>query len=506
MELGRRRRRHGVGDSGVTLIVLGAVSLEMAVSARYGYHRDELYFLAAGQHPALGYVDQPPLAPMVARLASLLFSNTLVGLRVIPALLLGWLAWTSGCIARLYGGGVGSRRVAALATALCGEYLATAHLLTTTVFDFAAWAGVLWCCAHYFNDERPRWLVIAGVFAGVGLDAKWNIGFLLVALALGVALTPSARRLIDQRAALGAIVVIAAFGWPDVVWQAMHGWPNFSVFHALQGDAGHNRAVYWPAQILYTGIAATPLWVAGLRELLRVDDPVRRWRALGVASAIVLVAQFILGGKPYYGGGVFVVLFAVGAVAAERRWTRRRARSLRSMGPGSIMAALVVSGALTLPIAIPVTSARALHTVALQKINYDLAETIAWPREVDRVATVFRGLPATQRRHAVIVTGNYGEAGALERYGAQFAIPPGRVFSGANSFWLWGPPPRGATTIVAVNMDPAVLRRLFVRVRLALVYHNGLGVANDEQGIEVMVASGLRAPWSRLWPQLRDYS
>ena len=506
--MGPVRNFHGsrASDVSVGIIALGAVSLEMAVSARYGYHRDELYFLAAGQHPALGYVDQPPLAPLVARLAAALFADSLVGLRVIPALLLGWLVWTSSSIARLYGGGAHARRIAALSTALCGEYVATAHLLTTTVFDFAAWAGVLWSCAHYLDDERPRWLIAAGIFTGVGLDAKWNIGFLLVAIVCGVAVTPSARRLTDWRSTSVVVVLIAALGWPDVLWQALHGWPNISVFRALQGDASHNRAVYWPAQILYTGLAATPLWVAGLRDLFARDSPDRRWRALGVACAITLVTQFVLGGKPYYAGGVFVMLFGVGAVAVERRWTQRRVDNRPSVGPRSIIAALAVSGALTLPLAIPVASARSLHTIPLQKINYDLAETIAWPREVAQVAAVFHDLTPVQRRHAVVVAGNYGEAGALERYGEQFALPRDRVFSGANSFWLWGPPPRWATTMVAVNLEPALLHRLFARVRLVLVYRNGLGVANDEQGVEVMVATGLRVPWSRSWSAFRDYS
>lgn len=499
-------RRQGVGpvDLWVVVIVLIGVALEMAVSARYGYHRDELYFLVAGEHPALGYVDQPPMAPMAARFSSILFDNSLVGIRVIPALLLGWLAFTSASIARLLGGGVHARRIAALATVACGEYLATAHLLTTTVFDFAAWAAVLWSCVHILESGRSRWLLVAGVFAGVGMDAKWNIGFLVLALAVGFVVTPAARRLTTARTAVGAMAIVVALGWPDVLWQMLHGWPNLSVFHALQRDASHNRVVYWPAQILYTGLAATPLWVAGVVALWRRNAPDRRWRSLAVACVVVLVLQFILGGKPYYVGGLFVLLFAAGAVTLERRWIDRRPR--RSLSPTTTMVALTLSGVLSVPLAIPVLPARSLHTLALQKINYDLAETIAWTREVGRIASVLHALPRSQQRHTVIVTGNYGEAGALDRYGAHFNIPPGRTFSGANSFWLWGPPPPSATTVVAVNLDPHLLHRLFSRVRLALIYTNGLGVSNDEQGVEVMVASGMRVPWSRSWPLLKNYS
>ena len=502
------RQRHQLPsrDVGVLIIGLGGVALEMAMSARYGYHRDELYFLVAGEHPALGYVDQPPLAPLVAHWSSVLFANSLAGVRVIPALLLGWLVFTTSSMARAMGAGVTARRVAALATVLCGEYLATAHLLTTTVFDFAAWAGVLWCGVHFLTGDRPGWLVGAGVFAGVGMDAKWNIGFLVVALLVGFVATPAARALVTTRVVLATVVVALVLGWPDVVWQATHGWPNLSVFHALQLDAGHNRVVYWPAQILYTGLAAAPLWVAGLVELWRRRGPDHRWRALAIAAVVVLLAQFVLGGKPYYVGGVFVVLFAAGAVALERRWTTRRTRGLRALGPRTVMTALGLSGALTIPLAIPVLPARTLHSLALQKINYDLAETIAWPREVRQIAAVFHSLPVAEQRHGVIVTGNYGEAGALERYGHQFKIPAGRVYSGANSFWLWGPPPPSATTVVAVNVNPLLLRQGFSSVHLAFVYSNGLGVSNDEQGISVVVASGRRSPWTTLWPHYRNYS
>jgi hypothetical protein len=151
-----------------------------------------------------------------------------------------------------------------------------------------------------------------------------------------------------------------------------------------------------------------------------------------------------------------------------------------------------------------VLPARVLHTLPLQKINYDLGEEIAWPRLVALVAREYDALPAAQRRQATILTGNYGEAGALERYGPALGLP--QACSGANNFWLWGPPPADDSAAIAVNVDPALLRREFTRVRLAAVFWNGLGVSDDEQGARIYIATGLRSSWAQAWPAFRDYS
>jgi len=129
---------------------------------------------------------------------------------------------------------------------------------------------------------------------------------------------------------------------------------------------------------------------------------------------------------------------------------------------------MLACGAVGALVAIPVLPARALHTVPLQKVNYDLAETIAWPKQVALVAREYHALPAPQRRQTTILTGNYGEAGAIGRYGPGLGLP--RAYSGANNFWLWGPPPASDTAAIAVNIDPALLHREFAHVRLVATF------------------------------------
>jgi Dolichyl-phosphate-mannose-protein mannosyltransferase len=486
---------------GIAIIAAAAFAVEMAVSARYGYVRDELYFLSAGRHLAFGYVDQPPLTSLLARAAAAAGGNTLVGLRVVPALGLVALVVVTAVMSRMLGAGRTGQLLAALAAAACGEYLGSMHELTTTAPDFVCWAVTLMLVMKLLGSRDPRWWLAIGISIGVASEAKWNIAFLVAALAAGF-LATDARRLLRSRYLMAGCLIAAALAAPDLIWQAAHGWPSIDVFRALQGQAGHNRAVYWAAQVLYTGPVLVPVWVTGAVWSVR-SAAARPFRPVGIACVIAIAAQFVLGGKAYYPGAVYTFLLAAGCVPAER-WLAARRPLAGRIRPAAVLAGAMLAGAVIAgPVTLPVLPAGALHTVAVQKINYDLGEEIGWPKLVALVSREYRALPAAQRQHTTIVTGNYGEAGAIGRYGPGLGLP--RIYSGANNFWLWGPPPANGTAAIAVNLDPAFLHREFRHVRLAATFWNGLGVSDDEQGVRVYVVTGLRSSWARAWPAFRNY-
>jgi len=487
---------------GIALIAAGAFGLEMAVSARYGYVRDELYFLAAGHHLAFGYVDQPPLTPLLARISSAAGGNTLVGLRVLPALALAALVAATAAMSRLLGAGRTGRLLAAIAAATCGEYLGAMHELTTTTPDFVFWAVTLLLVMRLLASQDPRWWIAIGTCIGIASEAKWNIAFLAGALAAGLAVT-DARRLLRSRYLLLGCVIAAALAAPDVIWQAAHGWPSLDVFRSLQTEAGHNRAVYWPAQVLYTGPVLTPVWVAGLIWSLR-SAQARPFRPVALACAIAIALQFALGGKAYYPGGAYTFLLAAGCVALERRLAARKPLAARISPATRKGVAMLAGAAVAAPVTLSVLPARALHTAPLQKINYDLAETIAWPKLVALAAREYDSLPGPQRRQTTILTGNYGEAGALDRYGPGLGLP--QAYSGSNNFWLWGPPPAADSAAIVVNLNPVLLHQEFAHVRLAATFWNGLGVSDDEQGARIYIATGLKSSWAQAWPAFRDFS
>src|SRR5207244_11741498 len=203
-------------------------------------------------------------------------------------------------------------------------------------------------------------------------------------------------------------LIAAALAAPDVIWQAAHGWPALDVFRTLQTAAGHNRAGYWPGQILYTGVVLTPLWLAGALWSLR-SAASRPFRPVAIACVTVIALQFVLGGVAYYPGAAFTFLLAAGCVPLERRLAARtpparRAWPGRLVTPAVLVGAAMLAGAvLAAPVALSVLPARALHTVPLQKINYDLAESIAWPKLVALVAREYDTLPTAVRQRATIL-------------------------------------------------------------------------------------------------------
>ena len=170
----------------VLAIAAGLVVLELAVAARYGFHRDELYFLACARHLAWGYVDQPPLVPAMAKLATALVGPSVVGIRVLPALAGGAAVVFTALMARELGGGRKAQVLAALAAATSPQMLAAFHLLSTIAFDLFFWSAILLLVVRLLRTGDERLWLAVGAVAGVGLMNKFNVAFLLLGLAAGL--------------------------------------------------------------------------------------------------------------------------------------------------------------------------------------------------------------------------------------------------------------------------------------------------------------------------------
>jgi hypothetical protein len=475
--------------------VVGVVLL--VFSGRYGYHRDELYFIACGHHLAWGYPDQPSLVPLIARVMTAIDPRSLVVLRLPSDVAAAGTVFLTGVIARELGAGRSGQLVAAGSMAISSLLLGSGHLLSTETFTLTAFAALLALSLHIIRTGRNTLWPAVGVVTGVALMTNDLPVFLALALGFGVLVAGPRKVLLSPWLWLGVVIAVAIWS-PYLLWQAHHHFPELKIAKSIAaGDSG-TSAPRWqiPIQQLYLASPAlVPLWIAGLVSLLRAHK--HRWtRSFGIAYLVLLAIVIATGGKPYYLANMFPLLLAAGAqpsVDWMRRHLRWRIVWWAFAGVGVVIVALI-----TLPIE-PVGN---VHNTNIVAVNYDAGETIGWPAYVSEIAAAYRNLPPNPR--TVILAENYGEAGAIERYGAGSHLP--QVYAVQNAFWLWGPPPAAATTALALGYSRRQLDGTFIHVQPVGKLNNHVDVDNDEQGTELYACSGLREPWIKRWLQLRDYS
>jgi Dolichyl-phosphate-mannose-protein mannosyltransferase len=474
----------------------------MALSTRYGFQRDELYFLDCARHLSGGFVDQPLFGPLLARVSLSLFGVSLPGLRVWPALAAGAIVVTGGLTAREFGGGRRAQLLAAVGVATMPAVWGAAHVANTTAYEFLAWAGLALVVARIGRTGEARWWLVAGLVAGLGMADNHLMAFFALAIVAGVVLSRGVRLLLNRWFWTGAAIA-AACTVPDVWWQARHGWAAVAMTRALNGENGGpaNILAWVIGQFFLVAVVLTGVWLAGARRLWRSDRPL--WRALAWAYGLLFVVFAVTtGAKIYYLGGAYVYLIAAGAVTTDA-WLDAGVDRVRGLALATTLNSVIMA-LLVLPI-LPPGGLGPWHAM-----DSTLAETVGWPSLTDTVRTVWDSLPPAQRDDAVIFTADYSEAGAINELGRRDGLPT--AVSGQNSVWWWGPGNPHATTAVVVAPSPeaagdytAYLRRYFGQVRVAATLTNPYGVHNIESGGHVYVCTGPTRPWNLLWPRLRHY-
>ena len=491
--------RRVIAVGGVVFAVL------MALSDRYGFDRDELYFLDCARHLQASYVDQPVLAPVLAWVSLKLFGVSLPGLRAWPALAAGATVVVGGLTAREFGGTRRAQLLAAVGTATIPVLLGADHLANTTPYELLAWAALALVVVRIGWTGDCRWWLVGGLVAGLGVADDHSMSFFAIAVVIGALLSGGRKMIWNRWFAVGAAIAVA-FEVPDLWWQAQHGWATIAMTEALHREnGGLANTVPWIAgQLLIAALLLAGVSVIGLWYLWRSGRPL--WRALAWAYGLLFVLfALTAGAKTYYLAAAYVYLLAAGAVVIDG-WLQAR--------PGRLRNLLLVTGALTalaLPAALPVLPAADLART-FYKSNATPLETVGWPELVRTVDAVWTSLPPSQRASAVLYADNYGLAGAINELGREMGLPT--AVSRQNSEWWWGPGNPRASTIVAVAPGPAgggtgygaYLGQFFTSVRVAATLSNPYGIQNQQWGGHVYICTGPRRPWAQIWPQLREYT
>jgi 4-amino-4-deoxy-L-arabinose transferase-like glycosyltransferase len=473
------------------VIALVLVAMELAFSDRYGFQQDELYFLVAGHHLAFGYVDQPPLAPLLTR-ATDLFGVNPTAIRIIPALAGGAITVIAARLAAIFGAGRTGRVLAALGTASSPAIVGATHIGNTTPYDLLAWAVVTWCVATALLRDRPRWWLGAGAAAGIGLENEYLVVTLVAALVIGILATSAHRPVLATRWPwLGGVIALVIWA-PNLAWQFANGWPQLTMANALhhQNTSAGDYIGGLPGQLLYAGVLGVPLAVAGFGRLWRTRE--LRFLAVAVTLVVIYVVAWVPG-KVYYSDGLLPAVLAAGAVSAERWVTGARA-------PRAVITACAVVGVLiTVLGTLPVLPLATLHKTSQ---NHTVTDSVGWPWLTAQAAGIDASLTRAGQPPTSVYTGAYAEAGALQLYGGPYHLPP--VISAHNSYWTWGPGSASDATVLVVDAM-GQLTPYFAHCRRLGTYNPPDQVKNDWNDLPIGVCTGPVASWQALWPRLKHY-
>ncbi len=459
----------------------------LVLAPRYGFHRDELYFMTNAEHPAWGYVDHPPVTPMLGWLSQSVFGDTLFGLRALTAIVAAAIVVASAAVCAELGGGRSAATLTAVSTATTSTVLAFGHMLTTPTVDVLVWTVSIWLLCRVIRSGDTRWFVLLGVVVGVGLLNKFTV--LLAVASFGAALVtlPERRVLASRWVVMGAVVALVLWA-PNLWWQASNGWPVGELSAGIADEATENRIMAIPFQALFIGPPLAVGVAVGWWRQLR-GRALRDSRFIAVGFVVLIVLLIVTAGKPYYAAGALPALTAVAAVQLVE-WSRQHQRLV-----GSVLA---VNGVVTAAIVLPLIPASAVAGSPGVAANPEPLEMIGWPTFVDQIAAAYDDIDDGDMS-AVILTANYGEAGAIDRFGPERNMPP--AYSGHNSYAdVRQPSGSNGPVLVVGYRNPGEFLAGCVMLDPIEMPHD---IDNEEQGAPLWRCDGPRRPWDLLWPELR---
>jgi 4-amino-4-deoxy-L-arabinose transferase-like glycosyltransferase len=494
------------------VLLLAAVKLllHLAVNLRtaYGIHRDELLYLAMGRNLELWGMDFPPAIAIVAEVSRAVLGESLVALRFVPAVCGAAILVLAAAIARELGGGRFAQGLAALCVLTSPLFLRSANLLQPVVLDQLVWTAALYVLLRLCRGHGPRQWILLGLVLGLGLLTKFTVAFIGLGIAAGVLLSRLRPALRTPWPWAGAAIALTV-GAPSLVGQIRLGLPVLAQMGELRESQLERLTPFdfLAGQVLWG--PAVLLAVAGLYGLL-ASRMFRSYRAVGWSCAVAFLLLLLLEGKSYYAGPLFPTLFAGGSVLLERVPLAPAGRVLRV----AAVVALLAFGFIILPLGVPflppplmaeyarslgVAAAVRTNTGELGTLPQDFADMLGWPEQAAAVAEAYHALPEDQQRRAVLVAGNYGEAGALDFYGPRHGLP--EVVSPAGSYWFFGPGEKPGEVIITLGVPADSLRSLFDSVqRVATIGHPW--AVEEERHVTINVAKGARTTLQDLWPSM----
>jgi dolichyl-phosphate-mannose-protein mannosyltransferase len=513
MEIRAASRKYATESALVVFFSAVALLAHLLTNGRYGYFRDELYYIACARHLDFGYVDQPPLSILLLRLSQMLFGDSLFSIRLLPALAGAATVALTGAIAYELGGR-GWAVALACAASLCALFnLAVGNFFSMNAFEPLLWMGCIYLVVRVINGGSPKLWLWLGALLGLGLENKHSTVFFAAGIFAALLLAPERRHFAQKWIWLGGLIAFA-IALPNIFWQAQHHWPTYEL---LTNIAHSNKNVplspaqFIAEQVVFMDPGTLPLWLAGLFWLFASREG-RRYRALGIIYLVTLAEFIVLHGKSYYLAPAYPMLFAAGGVAAERVCAAR----VKWLKP-ALLGMVLLTGASFAPLALPILPPDKLiaymraihlqpprtetsHTAALPQV---FADQFGWEQMVGSVAHVYHHLRPEDEKRAAIFCQNYGEAGAIDFFGPKLGLPP--AISGHQNYFLWGPRDWTGEVVLVLDTNDEDEREQFASVEDLGQIVSSPWAMPFERRMHIFLCHDLKASVREFWPRVKKW-
>ena len=479
--------------------------------SRYGYFRDELYFIACSEHLAWGYVDMAPMVAWVAALSRWLLGDSLFAIRFFPVVAGAVFVWLTGLIARELGGGREARFLGQVTVIVAPVYLVIDSFLSMNAFEEVLWPLAAYLVMRIIKTGNQKLWLWFGIVAGAGLLTKHSMLFFGSAVFVGLLLTPERKAFAQRWIWISGAIALVIF-LPNLLWQVQHGWPTIELLRNVK-ETGKNVVLSPPVflfrQAFMLNFFTLPVWVAGLWFFF-FHRMGKQYRVLGWAYLVLLATFIVLEAKDYYVAPFYPVLMAAGGVVWEPLLKRRKvvfATATVVLAASGVLAAL-----LTLPLLPPERYLKLMHGLGItpprsevshtSELPQHLADQFGWVEMVEKVAAVYQSLPPDERTKACIFAGNYGQAGAIDFFGGRYGLP--KAISGHQNYFLWGPRDCGGEVLITVGEKPEDVRKSFAEVVEAVRPYHPYAMPWENRN-PICVARRPKLTIAEVWPRVKRY-
>jgi len=496
-------------------LALFKIFLFLLAGNSYGYFRDELYFLACAEHLAFGYPDHAPLSVWMTRFSREVLGDSLYAIHFLPALAGALKIVLTGWLVREFGGRHFATLLACLCVLIAPVYLATDGLLAMNAYESLFWTGCALAYVLAIKRENPRYWLLFGALAGLGLMNKHSLVFFGLAFVVGLLVTQDRRIFLDKYIWLGGAIAFLLF-LPNLIWQYQNDWATLELLRNVQ-KTGKN-VVLAPHEFVFQQIfilfpLTALVWLTGLWYLL-ADKSGKRFRSLGIAYLVTLGLMILLKAKNYYLAPIYPMLFAAGGVFWENLIERFRVfgKFIRYALP----TLLIIGGLIVLPMAMPVLLIE--QYIAYQNslglappqtevghqgvLPQHFGDRFGWEEMTAKVAEVYHSLPPEEREKAAIFANNYGEAGAIDLFGERYNLP--KAISNHQSYYLWGPRNYDGSIVIILGDKKEDAEELCQSVEERT--RVGEPLAMKEENFNILICRGLKEPFPELWKKIKHWN